>query len=68
MLSYGMLYHPYREPGFHSKELVLKLCWFELTPRVYSVSGSSIDLNFVTLRQQNVEKVPSLVCLQSTLK
>ena len=56
------------QPGFHSKELVLKLSWFELTPRVYSSSGFSIDLIFVTLRQQNVEKVPSLVCIQSTLK
>ena len=60
----------YLQPGFHSKELlqVLKLSWFELTPRVYSFSGFSIDLNFVTLRQQNVGKVPSLVCIQSTLK
>ena len=56
------------QPGFPPKELVLKLSWFELTPRVYSSSGFSIDLNLVTLRQQNVEKVPSLVCIQSTLK
>ena len=41
---------------------------FLLTPSEYSASGSSIDLNLVTLRQQNVENVPSLVCLQSTSK
>ena len=40
---------------------------FLLTPSEYSASGSSIDLNLVTLRQQNVENVPSLVCIRMYL-